>query len=183
MNPYHVHLGIHMPHARSLQVYFEYKLWRSPYRTQIIVGCGKEKERINQPKIQIEAKKSSKFFFIWTIPIRNQIGFLRSPKSIQGLFKLASPNRREGAQDQIECESKSTQHSDSNPNPNQTDFRKTTTYKIKTIGVDDLKKAWRWAQIKYERRQITNPRFSNRRARVGVELDQLLHAVGNLIRV
>ena len=64
---------------------------------------------------------------------------------------MASPNRQEGARDQIECESKSTQHSDPNPNPSQTNFRKTTTYKIKTIDVDDLKKAWRWAQIKYER--------------------------------
>ena len=82
-NCYRVHLGIHMPYARSLQVYFEYKLWRSPHRTQIIIGCGKEKETINQPKIQIESKKSSKFIFVWTIPIRNQIGFLRSPKSIK----------------------------------------------------------------------------------------------------
>ena len=60
-----------------------------------------------------------------------------SPKSIQQFFKSASPNLQEGAQDQIESESKSTKHSNPNPIPNQTNFKK-TTYKIKKIGVDNL---------------------------------------------
>ena len=86
----------------------------------------------NTKEAKFRPQSWSGLIFVWTIPIRNQIGFLRSPKSIQGFFKSASPNIQEGAQDQIESESKSTKHSNPNPIPNQTNFRK-TTYKIKKL--------------------------------------------------